>query len=242
MSRHFEILERADKGDLLTPAGSPPAVTSLGGRSSERASTMEEISKLVQRLFFLGDAAGRPGVVAFSGIKRDDRSSLICVLAAECLAQQAGTSVCVVEANFRSPQLHTHFDVGNLTGLAVALAEEGPIRRFATPLPKNLWLIPSSAIKQGSDINVERFRERVEELRREFDYVLLSGPPMIRETEASLTGRVSDGIVLIVEANRTSRKDLRQAKEQLAKAEVKLLGAVLDQRKFPVPDFLYRKL
>jgi Mrp family chromosome partitioning ATPase len=55
-------------------------------------------------------------------------------------------------------------------------------------------------------------------------------------------GHLADGIVLIVEANHTKRESVRQAKKHLETAQVQLLGAVLDQRTFPIPEFLYRKL
>ena len=184
-----------------------------------------------------------PKIVSFSGIARDDRSSWICARAAEYLASQADTSVCLVDANFRSPRLHSHYDVGNRTGLAAALTTDGPIRSFATPLPiKNLWLMPTGSAKPGLDANMGRCRARFAELREEFDHVLVSAPPLARESEATLMGQLADGIVLIVEANQSRRDTIRQAKEHLETAQVHILGAVLDQRTFPIPEFLYRRL
>jgi Mrp family chromosome partitioning ATPase len=48
--------------------------------------------------------------------------------------------------------------------------------------------------------------------------------------------------VLIVEANRSRRETVRRAKGQLETAHVRILGAVLDQRTFPIPEKLYRWL
>lgn len=203
----------------------------------------EEIAKLVQRLFLRGGQAGGPRVVSFSGIARDDRSSWICACAGESLAVLAHTSVCVVDANFWSPQLHTHFNTDNRTGLSDALSTEGLIQNFATPISTgNLWLMPSGSANGPLYTHVERSRARFAELRKEFHYILISAPPLTRETEAILMGQLADGIVLIVEANQTRRECVRQLKEHLDTAQVPLLGAVLDQRTFPIPQFLYRKL
>jgi Mrp family chromosome partitioning ATPase len=90
--------------------------------------------------------------------------------------------------------------------------------------------------------SLERFRERFEELRATFDYILISAPALDRETEATLIGQLADGVVLIVEAHRSRRETVRRVKEQLEIARVQLLGAVLDQREFPIPEKLYRKL
>ena len=110
--------------------------------------------------------------------------------------------------------MHNNYDIGNRTGLAAALTTDGPIRDFATPLPiKNLWLMPTGSAKPGLDTNIDRCRARFADLRKEFDYVLVSAPPLARESEATLMGQLADGIVLIVEANRSRRDTVRQAKE-----------------------------
>ena len=244
MSRNFELLQRAAKEELLIPRGVVmPLGQAKSSQTPQRELANDEITKLVQRLFFRGGQPCGPRVVSFSGITRDDRSSWICARTAESLAAQTDASVCVVDANFWSPQLHTHFVAGNHDGLAAALTTEGPIRSFATPLSiGNVWLLPSGSANGNLYTHVERFRARLAELREEFNYILIGAPPLTRATEATFIGQLADGIVLIVEANETRRESARQAKDQLEAAQVQLLGAVLDQRTFPIPEFLYRKL
>jgi succinoglycan biosynthesis transport protein ExoP len=243
MSRNFELLERTAEEELLTPGSMPEILRPPIPFPALKGPAKEEITKLVQRLFFHGGRAGGPKIVSFSGIARDDRSSWICARAAECLAAQADASVCLVDANFSSPRLHNHYDVVNRTGLAAALTADGPIKSFATQLPvKNLWLLPSGSAKPGLDANVARCRARFAELREEFAHVLVSAPSLARESEASLMGQLADGIVLIIEANHSRRDTVRQAKEHLDTAQVQILGAVLDQRRFPIPEFLYRRI
>jgi Mrp family chromosome partitioning ATPase len=242
MSKNFELLQGVAKEDLFTPA----SVSVPRPKAMSRAPTglaNEEITKLVHRLFLHGGQTDTSRVVSFSGIARADRSSWICACAAESLASQTDNSVCLVDANFWFPQLHTYFGADNRRGLADALFADGLIRSFATPLStRNLWLMPSGSSKGDVYTHMERCRVRVAELREEFNYVLISAPPLTRETAATLLGHLADGIVLIVEANQTRRESVRQAKEHLETAQVQLLGAVLDQRTFPIPEFLYRKL
>jgi Mrp family chromosome partitioning ATPase len=244
MSKNFELLQQAAKEELLTPVGIPvslplfcPSTTSTRGLASE------EITKLVQRLFLHGNQAGVHRVVSFSGIAGDERSNWVCACVGESLVSQANASVCVVDTNFSSPQMHAHFGADNRTGLADALTSDGPIRSFAIPVwREGLWLMPSGSTKGTTYTHVERWRGRFADLRREFNYVLISAPPLPRESGAILLGQLADGVVLIVEANQTRRETVRRAKEQLECANVRLLGAVLDQRTFPIPEGLYRRL
>lgn len=243
MSKNFELLQNAAKGELFIPAGLPtplPQATRPPALASESAH--DEITKLVQRLFLHAGQREGPSVISFSGITRDDRSSWICARAGIALAVQTNRSVCVVDANFWSPQLHAHFSARNLNGLADALTTKGSIRSFATSVSVgNLWLMPSGSPKRDPYGQVDRWRARFAELREEFNYILVSAPPFTHEAEAIFTGQLVDGIVLIVEANQSRRETVRRAKERLENAQVQLLGAVLDQRTFPIPEFLYRK-
>ena len=162
----------------------------------------------------------------------------------EALAEQVNATVCVVDANLCSPQLHVQFGAPNQNGLAEALATKDPIRNFAIPLSRRTIVanLPSGLVKPGFYPPWTDYRERFAELRETFGYILVSGPPLSRETEATFVGQLADGVVLIVEANHTRRETVRRAKEQLESAQVRLLGAVLDQRTFPIPERLYRRL
>ena len=246
MSKNFELLQRVEKDDFFRHPAQPAAVPQKAHAAIplKKSSPDPEIAKLVQRLYSTaGNGSGSKQVVSFSGISRDDRSSWICARAGEMLAQQADTSVCLVDANFHSPQLHAQFATANQIGLAEALDVEGPIRNFGKPVSgENLWLIPSGSVNHGLYPSMDRYRERLAELREAFDYILLSAPPLSRETESTFLGQLADGMVLIVEANHSRRETVRRAKEQLESAHVRLLGAVLDQRTFPIPEGLYRRL
>jgi Mrp family chromosome partitioning ATPase len=245
MSKNFELLQRVARDEFFNVPDEPAPLLQKAptGVPLKKGPPDTEITKLVQRLFSQDGEGGTPKVVSFSGITRDDRSSLICARAGEALAEQVDTSVCIVDANLWSPQLPVHVAAANQIGLAEALAGKGPIRNFAIPLCReNHWLIPSGLVKRDSYISMERYRERFAELRKAFDYIFISAPALSRETEATSIGQLADGVVLIVEANHTRRDSVLRAKEHLESAHVRLLGAVLDQRTFPIPESLYRRL
>ena len=168
MSKNFELLKRVEKDDFFNLPAEPAPLPQNAHAAIplKKAPPDTEIAKLVQRLFSPANIGNGPKLVSFSGISRDDRSSWICARAGEILAEQTDTSVCLVDANLWSPQLHVHLATINQIGLAEAFTSKVPIRNFATPLSgENLWLIPAGLLKPGFYISVERFRERLAELR-----------------------------------------------------------------------------
>jgi Mrp family chromosome partitioning ATPase len=80
------------------------------------------------------------------------------------------------------------------------------------------------------------------ELRREFDYAVIHAPPMGAGGEAGVLAQFADGLVLVLEAHRTRRVLARMAHGKLQAANVRILGAVLSGRTFPIPERLYRRL
>jgi succinoglycan biosynthesis transport protein ExoP len=208
------------------------------------AGQRDELLKLVQRVFF---APGENGsrLVVVSGTESGNGCSWICARMAEILASQVSGTVCVVDANLRSPGLHREFGVKNHYGLADALQVSDPVRGFVTQLSRsNLWLLSCGAEKKGSQtlLGSERMRELLPELQREFDYVLIDAPPLRAGDDTIMLGRNAEGVVLVLRANASRRETARKAVHDLETAHVRVLGAVLNHRTFPVPESIYKKL
>ena len=246
MSRHFELLQQVEKdGELFVISDTRPAPTNgKRGHLDLEALTREERIKLVQRVFLL-PGADAPHVVVFSGVEAGDGSSWICAHVGETLASQVQGAVCVVDANLRTPSLHRYFGTEKLSGLTDAITQSQHVRDFARQLPGgHLWILTSGSQSSdpGAVLTSERFRSLLNELRAEFDFVVIDAPSVNLYADAILLGKLTDGVVLVVQANSTRRETARKAKESLESAKVKLLGAVLNKRTFPIPEALYRKI
>jgi Mrp family chromosome partitioning ATPase len=206
------------------------------------AITREEELKLVQRVF-PGTAADSPRVALFAGLENETGCVPTCARVAELLAARAEGPVCIVDANFLKPSLHEYFGVDNVKGLVEATVESGPIQNFVQQIPAaDLWLIPNG--KAASQLRfpamADGLRVRIEELRETFKYVVIHSGPLRMETSAMLLSRWTDGVVLVLEANATRKVAARRAKEILDAAGVNLLGVVLNNRTFPIPEAIYR--
>ena len=181
----------------------------------------------------------------FVGLDRGNGCSQICAGAAEILAANTTGSVCLVEANLRSPSLPDYFGVENHFGLSDSLRKEGPVREFAKKLHlDNLWLLScgASAPDVATLLNSERMKTRLEELRKEFDYVLLDVPPLNQYADATALARLTDGVVVVLEANVTRKEVAAKAVDSLRSSGISVLGAVLNKRTFPIPERLYHLL
>jgi protein-tyrosine kinase len=254
MSKNFELMQQAEirlETPLIAPGQGGPTVSNedrnghaKGVRFSLDKVTREESLKLVQSIFLLnGKESAR--VVIFAGIDSGSGCSGICASAAEVLAGQNLGTVCLVDANVRSPSLPELFGVANHHGLTDALRKKGSIREFAKPIRgENLWLLSSGSLAAESPslLNSEFMKTRMAELRKEFDYVLIDSPPLNTYTDGVALGQLTDGLILILEANSTRREAAVRIAENLRAAQIRVLGAVLSKRTFPIPEKLYHLL
>ena len=97
------------------------------------------------------------------------------------------------------------------------------------PLPPN----PSELL--GS----RRMADVLAQLRNEADIVLVDAPPIIAVSDAAILASKVDGVLLVVQANKTRRDLARNAKATLDKANANLLGVVLNNVKMDANMYRY---
>lgn len=250
MSRNFELLNQMGKAQvLLTHEVPPPSIpeTEVFTPSTPPLEidgiAREEITKLVHRVFLLtgGEAPRR---VVFTGTESGNGSTWMCAHTAEILASQVNRSVCVVDCNLRRPTLHDQFRVSNHHGLSDALRGEGSIRQYAVQMRRNLWLVSCGAESESANemLTSDRMRSRLAELANEFDYLLLDVASLKSANHGIVLGQLVDGVVMVLKAHSTRRDSSRDFIQSLQAANVRVLGAVLNQRTFPIPEKIYRRI
>jgi Mrp family chromosome partitioning ATPase len=82
----------------------------------------------------------------------------------------------------------------------------------------------------------------MQELRKEFDFILVDAPALNLYTDALSLGRIADGVVVVLQADSTRRESALRGLQSLRDAHVEVLGAVLNQRTFPIPESVYRRV
>jgi Mrp family chromosome partitioning ATPase len=246
MSILYDVLRQVEKKNALVPRSNADSQPNEGGRHrlDLEGSVLEETVKFVQSVFVFPKSHA-PRVVVFSSVDQLNSSNELCSRAGQVLATQVSASVCLVDANLRMPSLHLLLGLGNLPGLTDAAAKPGPIKDLAVRIAGgNLWLVPAGAPAAEADEPAasDRLRSRMSELDKEFDYILIDAPPIHSSADAVLLGQMAEGVILVIEANSTRREAARMAMQTLEGANVRLLGVILNNRTFPIPEALYRRL
>jgi Mrp family chromosome partitioning ATPase len=200
----------------------------------------EEMLRLVQHIFLSANGSA-PRLVVLCGVDDENGSSSVCAMAGRTLAARSSRPVCLVDANVRSPHLSGMFGVEGTNPFS---APSAPLRKQCAEIGGNLWIAGSNILADNCRVLLPpvQLKERLSQLRDEFEYILIDAPGTSVCGDAQLLSLAADAAILVVEANSTRRLTARKAKQSFDAAGVRLLGSVLHNRSFPIPERLYNRL
>jgi protein-tyrosine kinase len=131
---------------------------------------------------------------------------------------------------------------------------------------ENVWMLPAkkTAGKNGADADEDTSREgpqrsflvrvskegeqidtgldSVDAMRVAFDNILIDCRSLRVSSEAAVLSSSVDGVAVVVEAGQTRRNEILNAQRTIENAGGKFLGFVLNKRRYPVPEWLYKRL
>lgn len=144
----------------------------------------------------------------------------------------ADQRVVVVSADLRRPRIHEAFHVPNERGLADVLRGELPVEE--APLPSgtpNVWVLPAGRppSRPAELLQSPRLREALERLRSTFDLVILDCPPVLGLADCLAIVPQVDAVLMVIAVDRSRRRAILEACDQIARVGGVLRGAFLNQ-------------
>lgn len=246
MAKTYEAMIKAEetaqsKKETVEPR--PPQ----GGRGR----TSGEYSRLKNKILSANPDAKVKSLL-FSSPTGGEGASTVLTDFAVLLAGQ-GEKVLLVDANFRSPSLHERFHLESENGLAELLLQKSTLQQVIKETGiGNLSIITSGMADRGrSTVDDEPFNPSnlsnaldpyLEKMKEEMDWVLFDAPPVNHFDEGlALSGKV-DGVVMVIQAEKTRWEVALSAKQRLEDSGGRILGVVLNKRRFYIPKWLYKTI
>ncbi len=172
-----------------------------------------------------------PRVMVVTSPHPQEGKSTIALNLAVALAQD-GRRVAIVDGDLRKPGLHKVLQVENNPGLSTHLRGEASLGEILRPTEiDHLFLIPAGAIPANPSelLNSQSFKNLLQSLRRDFDSIIIDTPSTLGFADARVAALQSDGVLLVVKHQSTSREAGRLARHHFSQINVRLLGLVLNQ-------------
>lgn len=236
MSRVYDALVR---GAALEASLRLPASVARAASSSD---PVEEGYQNVLQRIQAQPGAGPPGVILVVSATHGEGASTVARELALLLGRDGRARPVLVDANLRTPSQHAAFGLERGRGLS-EIAAQGltleQVLRNGSSSPVPLLTCGRPAGNPAGLLGTPSVRILIETLRTRFDWVILDGAPVTVYSDAAILAPLSDGVVLVVEAERTRWEVAQQAKRVLEEAGGRLLGGVLSRRRLHIPQSLY---
>ena len=230
-----------DRSDLAAAAGVPVLAVIprfQGRRSADHVETLEHplspaaegYRRLRTNLLHAMAAEGAKTVLITSADVAEGKTTTTVNLAVALAL--AGSRVIVVGADLRHPDLRALIgDDSQYAGLVGVLEGKLALERAVVPTPvEGLHVLPAGRLTDnfGELLGSEATAGTLATLRSVADVVLLDGPPVLRLADALSLAPLVDGVVLVTDARRTTRRGVREATYQLQVVDARVLGAILN--------------
>jgi hypothetical protein len=202
----------------------------------------EQIRGLVRQIFF-SNATQPVRQVLFTAVEARTDVTQLCHQVGEAVALEVKGSVAVLSRDAPVLEEAGHEETKSATARPRS-GEPSPmlLKDAARRVKGNLWLLTEVSRGPNTARADAALYSKLCELRAEFEYSIVEGPPAGLSSEAAALGQLTDGIVLVLAAHKTRRAVARKTKETLESARTRILGIVLSERTFPIPAALYRRL
>ncbi len=162
-----------------------------------------------------------------------------------------GWNVIAIDGDLRRPTLNRQLDVPSAPGLAELLAGDmdlleltRPAPELGAPQPGNLDVLPAG--RAGMDtterLSSPEMTAMFERAHETYDYVVLDSSPILPVVDAIVLARYAQGVVIVVDARRSRRRDVRGAVQTLRASDAPLLGFVFNSSKTNVKGYGYTQI
>lgn len=182
--------------------------------------------------------------IALVGCHSGEGVSTAAALLARQLAKSGGGRVLLIDANSVSPCQHVNFGTSLSPGL-IDFESNGlvDLSCIQPATVENLDVLSAGAGgRELSPNGVKAFCEALPALRQEYTVIICDLPPVLEQSPAMRIAAMMDGVVLVVEAEKTRREVANKAREALLQADSNLIGIILNKRQFHIPEWLYKTL
>jgi polysaccharide biosynthesis transport protein len=197
----------------------------------ERNSPMAEAYRHLRTSLLFSSAGKPPKTILVTSSQPSEGKTTTAINTAITLAQ-SDADVVIVDCDLRRPRLHSHFGLENSRGLTNYLSgdrdTEGLIRTYPD-LPK-LKVVTSGPIPPNPAelLSSNEMRNLLQFLSGKFKHVIIDSPPAISFTDASILATLTDGVVLVAMANKSSIHLMRQFKQRISAIGARIYGVVLN--------------
>jgi succinoglycan biosynthesis transport protein ExoP len=225
---------------LSSTAPAQSAAKELVVARDELTAIAAESYRIIRAALLFSQAERPPKVILLTSPSPDEGKTVTTLNVGITLAQ-GGKRVLVIDGDLRKGRCHQLLNIKNHEGVTNILTGQASLAQCIRPtaIPR-LYLLPRgvSAPNPAELLISQKMRDVLNELRSEFDFIVIDSPPIVAVSDAAVLSTISDGVVLVFHGQKTTQPSARRAMASLERVGAPILGVVLNGIDIRHPDYL----
>lgn len=144
---------------------------------------------------------------------------------------ESSKRVLLIDGDLRLPSIAKKLRISSTPGLTGCLVgdENITLEKFKSDIRENLYIIPSGQLPPNPSelLSSRKMRKFLEMLSCHFDCIIIDLPPVNVVSDAVAISKFLTGMIVVVKANYTEKKEYESCKRQLKLSNVNVLGTVM---------------
>jgi capsular exopolysaccharide synthesis family protein len=144
---------------------------------------------------------------------------------------QADRRTLLIDADLRRPTQHKNFKLESKIGVSDVLVKRVPIEQaIQRTSVEKLDLLPCGSLPPNPSelINSQAFYDLLMQMSEKYDQVIVDSPPVLPVADARILGALCDITILVLRAEKSTRRGSKHACELLSNVRANLIGIVMN--------------
>jgi capsular exopolysaccharide synthesis family protein len=197
--------------------------------SVKRTLVSEEFREIQANIHFSEEGVNCRVILVTSPSVGEGKTTIASNLAISMALQ--GEKILLIDANLYKPTIHTLFKIRNTVGLTDLLMGETTLSQSVYPN----WLETLGVLTSGGSVpkagllGSDVMDKILQEATEQYDKVIIDSASILEATDTKLLAHMCDGVLLVIQKDRTSIEDATHARKMLEMAKATIIGGVLNK-------------
>ena len=202
--------------------------------------------KILRTNFFSINKGRPPKTIVITSALHSEGKTITTLNLSVAMAQTIKRpKILLIDADMRRGLVAKYLGVEQSLGLSEVLSGQATLaqRLFNIDL-ENLTFLSSGAVPNNPTelLSSQSMKDLMDEVKNKFDFIFIDTPPIIAVTDSGILGALVDGVIMVIQAGRTQRGVIKRASELLNQSHAHLIGHVLTNIEYHLPEYIYRYL
>lgn len=178
--------------------------------------------------------------IVFTSAEMNEGKTTTACSIAKCFSDLDNHKILLIDCDFRKKSVANTLEIDNKKGIADVIINDMDMKECIKKVDEfDVLTCGISPSNTSVLLESKKFRDAIENLKGDYDYIFIDSPPLGRLNDAAILARYSDGTIIVNASESIDQQMAKVTKDKLEKVNANVIGVVLN--KFKSDDHKYYK-